>query len=46
VPVALKAGLHRLTIEGTGDDHLRLEIRFGGHGAQRMDGARFQHGER
>jgi hypothetical protein len=46
VPVALKAGLHHLTIEGTGGDNLRLEIRFGGRGAQRMDGARFQHVER
>ncbi|HZJ15920.1 MAG TPA: hypothetical protein VFD27_12785 [Chthoniobacteraceae bacterium] len=43
VPVHLAKGLHRLRIVGRGVDQPALEVRFGGPGAVRLDGARFKH---
>lgn len=45
VPVPLARGLHRLHLEGVADAHGALELRFGGRGAQRLDGKRFRHVE-
>lgn len=43
VPVNLAKGLHRLNLSGIGSAQPGLEIRFGGPGAQRLDGTRFKH---
>jgi hypothetical protein len=43
VPVHLAAGSHRVRFEGKAAGAAKLEARFGGPGAQRLDGARFQH---
>ena len=42
VPVNLAKGLHRVNIAGTGTTNNSLEIRFGGPGAQKLDGSRFK----
>ncbi len=42
VPVHLAKGLHRVNIAGKGTAQSTLEIRFGGSGAQKLDGARFK----
>ncbi len=42
VPVPLAKGLHRVRIEGKADAEPKLEIRFGGRGTQRMNGATFR----
>ena len=42
VPVHLAAGRHTVRIEGTATAE-KLDIRFGGPGSRRLDGARFQH---
>ncbi|HEY2838570.1 MAG TPA: TIGR03790 family protein [Pirellulales bacterium] len=43
LPVALGAGLHEFRLTGKGDQPTGLEIRFGGPGAQHLDGKLFQH---
>ena len=43
VPVNLAKGLHRLDLRGKGVAQPALDIRFGGPGAQGLDGARFKH---
>ncbi len=43
VPVHLAPGRHLLRIEAKASGAPRLEVRFGGPGTQRLDGARFQH---
>ena len=43
VPVNLSKGLHRLNFSAPGVASPVLEIRFGGPGAQRLDGGRFKH---
>ena len=42
VPVSLAKGLHRVNIAGKGTAQSTLEIRFGGPGAQKLDGSRFK----
>eukprot|EP00913_Durusdinium_trenchii_P028378 g26606.t1 len=42
-PVPLKPGRHRFELTGTASKTPALEIRFGGRGAQSLDGKRFQH---
>ena len=42
VPVNLAKGLHRVNIKATGVAGPALEIRFGGPGAQKLDGSRFK----
>ena len=42
VPVHLAKGLHRLNIGAVGKAQPSLEIRFGGPGAQRLNGGRFK----
>ena len=42
VPVHLGAGRHSVRIEGTATGE-QFDVRFGGPGSQRLDGARFQH---
>ena len=43
LPVALRRGWHRARIEGQAGPSPKLDARFGGNGARRLDGARFQH---
>lgn len=43
VPVHLAAGTHQVRITATASGAPRLEARFGGQGAQRLAGWRFQH---
>ena len=43
IPVNLSKGLHRLNISTEQAGQAALEIRFGGTGTQRLDGARFKH---
>ena len=43
VPVHLAPGRHLLRIEGKASGAPHLEVRFGGPGTRRIDGARFQH---
>ena len=45
VPVPLAKGLHRVQIEGKAGAGSPLDVRFGGSGTARMDGARFRHAE-
>ena len=42
VPVNLAKGWHRVNLAGTGTAQNTLEIRFGGPGAQKLDGSRFK----
>ena len=42
VPVHLGAGRHSVRIEGTATGE-KFDVRFGGPGSRRLDGARFQH---
>ncbi|MCE9603372.1 MAG: hypothetical protein K8U03_00545 [Planctomycetia bacterium] len=43
VPVALKAGRHKLQLRGTAGGDLRLDIRFGLRGVQRMQPSALKH---
>jgi len=43
LPVSLGPGLHEFRMTGNGDQPTGLEIRFGGPGAQHLDGKQFQH---
>ncbi|MEQ1852257.1 MAG: hypothetical protein ABMA01_11770 [Chthoniobacteraceae bacterium] len=45
VPVHLAKGRHRLHIECKAEGAPQLEVRFGGPGSRRLDGARFQHAQ-
>ncbi len=44
VPVHLEAGRHTVRIEGRANGE-KLDVRFGGPGSRRLDGAHFQHPE-
>ena len=43
VPVNLSKGLHRLNVSAKGIAQPALEFRFGGPGAQNLEGNRFKH---
>ena len=43
VPVHLGKGRHRVQIECKAEGAPQLDVRFGGPGSRRLDGARFQH---
>lgn len=43
IPVHLKQGRHRFDLRGSAGKRPSLEIRFGGRGAQSLDGKRFRH---
>jgi hypothetical protein len=45
IPVHLAPGRHLLHIEAKASGAPQLEVRFGGPGTRRLDGARFQHRE-
>jgi hypothetical protein len=42
VPAPLAKGLHRVRIEGKANGEPRLDVRFGGEGTRRMNGAFFR----
>lgn len=43
IPIALRAGWHRLTVRGRVRVKPRANVRFGGPGARSVDGNRFKH---
>jgi hypothetical protein len=44
-PVNLAKGAHKLRIEATDAGALKMDVRFGGPGSIKLEGARFQHAE-
>ena len=45
VPAPLAKGLHRIRIEGKASGDPRLDIRFGGSGTRKLNGATFRHAQ-
>ena len=45
VPAPLAKGLHRIRIEGKASGDPRLDIRFGGPGTRKLNGATFRHAQ-